>query len=214
MGRIVAILAVIALLFSVGSAWADDNSEANKLFVEAVKLVNSAEDLKRGSEGKAVALEEALRKLNEIIDDHPSSDLAVKLITNQDIGDTSLRGVRYSAESAREKADKRAEKEREKAREFAATLGAAVQGSVTAMRSVGRNYVRGYGVPQNAAEGFKWYRKAAERGNSDAMHTVGGMYFRGDGIPENKAEAIKWLRKAAKLGHKSAKRALKKLEAK
>ena len=30
MGRIVATLAVIALLFSVGSAWADDKSEANK----------------------------------------------------------------------------------------------------------------------------------------------------------------------------------------
>ena len=36
MGRIVATLAVIALLFSVGSAWADDKSEANKLFVDAV----------------------------------------------------------------------------------------------------------------------------------------------------------------------------------
>jgi len=88
MGRIVATLAVIALLFSVGSAWADDNSETERLFIEALKaddtseterlfiealkLVKSVEDLERGSEEKAVALEEALRKLNEIIDDHPS----------------------------------------------------------------------------------------------------------------------------------------------
>ena len=44
MRRIVATLAVIALMFSVGSAWADSNSEANELFVAAVKLVNSAEN--------------------------------------------------------------------------------------------------------------------------------------------------------------------------
>ena len=37
MRRILATLAVVgALLFSAGSAWADDKPEANKLFVDAV----------------------------------------------------------------------------------------------------------------------------------------------------------------------------------
>ena len=44
MRRIVVTLAVITLMFSVDSAWADGNSEANELFVTAVKLVNSAEN--------------------------------------------------------------------------------------------------------------------------------------------------------------------------
>ena len=44
MRRIAATVAVVgALIFSVGSTLADDTSEANELFVEAVKLVNSAE---------------------------------------------------------------------------------------------------------------------------------------------------------------------------
>ena len=44
MRRIVATLAAIALMFSVGSAWADSNSEANELFVAVVKLVKLAEN--------------------------------------------------------------------------------------------------------------------------------------------------------------------------
>ena len=38
-------------------------------------------------------LESALAKLNDIVENHPSSDLAVKLITGQQIGDISLAGV-------------------------------------------------------------------------------------------------------------------------
>ena len=46
MCRIAATLAVVALLFSAGSALADDKGEANKLFVEAMQLALSAEDEK------------------------------------------------------------------------------------------------------------------------------------------------------------------------
>ena len=53
------------------SQYEEDTAAANKLFVEAVKLVNSAENVEDPIE-KAAVLEEALRKLNEIIDDHPS----------------------------------------------------------------------------------------------------------------------------------------------
>ena len=41
MRRILATLVVVALLFSAGATLADDTSEANELFVEAVKLVNT-----------------------------------------------------------------------------------------------------------------------------------------------------------------------------
>ena len=44
MRLILATLAVVgALILSVGSTFANDPSEANELFVEAVKLVNSVE---------------------------------------------------------------------------------------------------------------------------------------------------------------------------
>jgi len=46
MRRIAATLAVVALLFSAGAAWADlddDTANANQLFVEAAKLIKAAE---------------------------------------------------------------------------------------------------------------------------------------------------------------------------
>ena len=104
MRRILATLAVVgALLFSAGSAWADfddDTASANELFVEAVKLVKSVENAE-GSIEKAEVLEEALSKLNEIIDDYPSSDLAVKLISGQSVGGISLEDVGEAAVRAR-----------------------------------------------------------------------------------------------------------------
>ena len=100
MRRIVAILAVIALLFSAGSALADETSEANKLFVEAVKLVKSAEGEKSFEKTLSV-MEEALARLYKIIDDYPSSDLAVKLISGQSVGGISLEDVGEAAVRAR-----------------------------------------------------------------------------------------------------------------
>ena len=77
----------------------EDTAAANKLFVEAVKLVKSAENAE-GFEEKADALEKALSKLNKIVDDCPSTDLAVKLISGQDMGSISLVGVSEVAEGA------------------------------------------------------------------------------------------------------------------
>ena len=96
MRRILATLTVNALLLSAGSAWADDNSEANKLFVEAMQLSLSAED-EESLEKKAVALEASLAKLNEIFDEYPSTELAVKLISGQSVGKITLEGVRDGA---------------------------------------------------------------------------------------------------------------------
>ena len=96
MHRIAATLAVVALLFSGGATLAHDTSEANELFAEAVKLVNSAENVE-GLEEKVVVLEEALSKLNEIVEDYPSSDLAIKLANGQETGGISLEVVSKAA---------------------------------------------------------------------------------------------------------------------
>ena len=100
MRRIAATLIAITLLFSAGATLADDTASANKLFVEAVKLVKSAEGEKSFEKTLSV-MEEALAGLNKIIDDYPYSDLAVKLISGQSIGGISLEDVGEAAERAR-----------------------------------------------------------------------------------------------------------------
>ena len=83
------LLFVSILCLSVVPAGADDPAQANRLLVEAVKLIQAAEQEQPAPE-KLVILESALAKLNQIMDDHPSSDVAVKLITDQEIGILSL----------------------------------------------------------------------------------------------------------------------------
>jgi hypothetical protein len=100
MRRIAAILIAITLLFSAGATLADDTASANKLFVEAIKLVKSAEGEKSFEKTLSV-MEEALARLYKIIDDYPSSDLAVKLISGQSVGGISLEDVGEAAVRAR-----------------------------------------------------------------------------------------------------------------
>ena len=71
---------------------ADDSTQANRLLVEAMKLIQAAGTKQTATE-RLPLMESALAKLNEIVENHPSSDLAVKLITGQQIGDISLAGV-------------------------------------------------------------------------------------------------------------------------
>ena len=94
----------------------EDTAAANKLFVEAFQLVKRAENV-AGLEEKAEVLEEALRKLNEIVDDYPSTDLAVKLISGQDTGSISLEDVTKEAERAREEAQRSRKKAERAAKE-------------------------------------------------------------------------------------------------
>lgn len=70
-------------------AIADDPAGANRLLVEAVKMKKAAESKTETSE-KLALLEGALANLNEIIERHPSSSLAVKLITDQPVGSLSM----------------------------------------------------------------------------------------------------------------------------
>ena len=210
MRRIAATLAVVgALLFSAGSALADfddDTASANELFVEAVKLVKSVENVK-GSIEKAAVLEEALSKLNEIVDDYPSSDLAAKLISGQDTGSISLEVVGKELDKSIDKAERAAERAREEAvgaRAFEKTLKAAEQGDAGAQYNLGFRYYFGKVVPEDYAEAVKWFRKAAEQGYGKAQFSLGFLYEHGHGVLENDAEAFKWYRKAAEQGHVKA----------
>ena len=53
-------------------------------------------------------------------------------------------------------------------------------------------YVLGEGVPEDATEAVKWYRKAAERGDISAQTNLGVMYAEGKGVPQDYGEAYAW----------------------
>jgi len=83
------LILISVLCLSAVTVSADDPAQANRLLVEAMKSLQAAEKEQEAAQ-KLALQKSALAKLNEIVDNHPSSDLAVKLITNQEIGSLSL----------------------------------------------------------------------------------------------------------------------------
>jgi len=61
--------------------------------------------------------------------------------------------------------------------------------------TLGFCYFHGQGVPQDYAEAFRWYRKAADQGDSGAQSFLSVRYFKGQGVPRNYAEASYWFGK-------------------
>ena len=81
----------------------------------------------------------------------------------------------------------------------------AEQGDAEAQNSLGRIYSEGQGVPQDAAEAMKWWRKAAEQENAEAQYNLGLMYHEGENVPKDDVEAYLWCSLAAAHGYKKAK---------
>ena len=81
-------------------AFGDDNAQANRLMVEAVGLIAAAE---RGpsAQERYRLLQRAHELLLDIVERHPSTELAVKLATGQRVGTVSLAGVREALDEAR-----------------------------------------------------------------------------------------------------------------
>ena len=44
-------------------------------------------------------------------------------------------------------------------------------------------YEDGQGVPQDYAQAFIWYSKAAYQANAEAQNALGAMYAKGRGVP-------------------------------
>ena len=93
-------LLLFLVCLSMVPAFADDPAVANRLLVEAAKFIKAA-NTEDGASEKLALLESALTKLNEIVEHHPSSDLAVKLITDQPIGSLSLAELTNTVERLR-----------------------------------------------------------------------------------------------------------------
>ncbi len=80
---------------SCANSVASNDGIVNQLFVEAAKLAHEAEKKK---DQRQALLKNALNKLDEIIDYHPRTDLAVKLVSGQSIGEISMAGLKQEIE--------------------------------------------------------------------------------------------------------------------
>lgn len=81
-----------SLCFAPAALAEESAPPPNILIVEASQLIRAAEDA-RSPEEKIPLLENARDKLQSVIDNHPASDLALKLATGQSIGAISLPAV-------------------------------------------------------------------------------------------------------------------------
>ncbi|MBL4757307.1 MAG: WD40 repeat domain-containing protein [Rhizobiales bacterium] len=84
------ILAIVFSLFLV-SCSEDPNEAANRMFVETQKLVSEATVKPR--EQALVDLYAAIDSLNRIVDEYPSSNLAVQISSGQSIGTISISSI-------------------------------------------------------------------------------------------------------------------------
>jgi TPR repeat protein len=73
----------------------------------------------------------------------------------------------------------------------------AVRGDPAAQVELGIAYMKGDGVPVDAVEAGKWFRRAAEQGDPAGEDRLGQMYLLGYGVAVDYTEAVKWLRRAA-----------------
>jgi len=70
-----------------------------------------------------------------------------------------------------------------------------------AQNTLGNIYAAGRGVKPDAAEGVKWYRRAADRGFAQAQFNLGLAYELGRGVPPDDKEAYRYYLLAAEQGY-------------
>ena len=76
----------------------------------------------------------------------------------------------------------------------------AESGDARGQLSLGNCYMYGRGVPQDAKEAVKWFRKSAEQLDAQAQNVLGACYFGGLGVPQDQKEGLKWQTRAAEGG--------------
>lgn len=65
---------------------------------------------------------------------------------------------------------------------------------------LGRMYIRGDGVAQDATEAIAWFEKSAALGNVEAPADLADVYFFALGVPRDLTKALQWYRKGADRG--------------
>lgn len=97
-------LAFLVMLCLGAPSLADDTERANRLFVAAVRSWNEATALTGDDlttiEARAALLGKVMNNLNQIVDDHSGSELAVQLVTGEQVGPLSISGTTTALDSA------------------------------------------------------------------------------------------------------------------
>jgi TPR repeat protein len=73
-------------------------------------------------------------------------------------------------------------------------------------------YLRGEGVPRDAAAAFLWFQKAAGQGHTGARIKLGYMYAEGQGTEKDPEAAYSWITAAAMAGDRRGSDILRSLE--
>ena len=68
------------------------------------------------------------------------------------------------------------------------------------MRRLARCYEEGWGVAENEAKAFAWYRKAADLGDVEALNNLVWRYMGDSDDPASETEAFACARRAAEAG--------------
>ena len=85
---------------------------------------------------------------------------------------------------------------------------AAAEGIAQAEYVLGILYYKGWEVPRDMAEAFKWFQRAAFQGVVGAQFAVGVMYRKGLGVKQDDEQSQTWLKRAATKGSHEAKKVL------
>jgi TPR repeat protein len=67
-------------------------------------------------------------------------------------------------------------------------------------------YHNALGVPRDAGEAVRWWRRAAARGDADGQAMLGAACYLGAGVPADAVEAYAWLLRAQARGSALANR--------
>lgn len=81
---------------------------------------------------------------------------------------------------------------------------AAEDGNWKARIEMGVLYLRGQGVPRDAAAAARWFDQAAGQGGIEAVMLLASMYRKGVSVDADGAQAENWLVMAASQGHAAA----------
>jgi TPR repeat protein len=86
--------------------------------------------------------------------------------------------------------------EEDEPRAFALYQQAADEGSIPALRELGKSYIHGSGVDMNETMGVHLLTEAASKGNEESCYQLGHFFTHGiNGLPENPKKAVEWFKK-------------------
>ena len=87
-----------------------------------------------------------------------------------------------------------------KAADLYTRAASGIKALADAQAQIGRIYMDGLGVEQDAEKAMDWNMRAAEQGNAQGQEQIGKMYYLGIGMTKSTEEASRWFERARDSG--------------